>query len=296
MGRNKIVMSQPTVKTNSDSQEQALFEQFNHPEKFELNGMIIKVVDIQPQKLKTNIPTIVVPGFSATPDTLKDLILQTALAGRRVISAYAPHGISLKTKNKDVNLPEAEMRKLELLLQLISVKNFSRVNVIANSEGAIAVTTAATLYPDKFANIILIDPAGLIGDDNFFQLAKRKMADAEAEELFLPKFKKVRYPASKIDAIESFLINIPASLKEIHAIAHSDITENLKKIHEAGIGLKIIHGIDDKIFPLEKVRAMIDEKTLCCLQEVEGSHNMIYSFEPYGRQAEQALTDLEQKK
>lgn len=266
------------------------------------------MVDIAPSELKTEVPTLIMPGFSATPEALKDSILRTAEAGRRVVSAYAPHGV--KTEREVADLPEAETRKLEMMLQLIEAKGFDKVSVIANSEASIYVAAAAALYPEKFSHIVLIEPAGLIGEDSFFRLIKRVLADIKEEKAHDADKQRVAYPSPKSVGIKSVLSNITASIKEVRAIAQSDIVSALEKIHESGIGISIIHAVDDKVFPMNRVQQKMEEKMRQRIEHlgdlaetgiidgfysVTGTHNSIYAYEPYGRIAEEALSALEEK-
>ncbi len=286
------------VAPESEPIKDPLLEQFNHPESIEIDGESFDVVDITPEKLKTKIPTIIVPGFSATPEALKNLILDTAGAERRVISAYAPHGI--KTDKEHPDLPDAEMRKLELLLKLIEIKGLEKMNIIANSEASIYVTAAAVLYPEKFENIVLIDPAGLIGKDSTLQLLKRVVDDTKTEGKLKKTFQNgvgiSKYPSPRSVGVKSILSNPSASFQEIQAIANSDITQALEEIHKNGIGVSIIHGADDKMFPMDKVQQMVKGNMVDGFYSVWGSHNSIYQYDPFGQAAEAALTALENKK
>ncbi|MFA7662329.1 MAG: hypothetical protein WCX88_00220, partial [Patescibacteria group bacterium] len=87
----EIYNEQSVSETNSE--EKDLLEQFENSKEIDFNGKLFKVIDIAPKELKTKIPTLMIPGFSATPEALKDAILRIAEKGRRVISAEAPHGI-----------------------------------------------------------------------------------------------------------------------------------------------------------------------------------------------------------
>ncbi|MFA7663164.1 MAG: hypothetical protein WCX88_04605, partial [Patescibacteria group bacterium] len=214
--------------------------------------------------------------------------------GRRVISAEAPHGID--TTNREVKIPKAEARKFELLLSLIEKKDLDKVNIISNSESSIYVAAAAALYPEKFENIVFIEPAGLIGNDNFWDLLKRNMQEAKEDERQSKLKEKVKYPSSASIGMRSIFSNLPASIKEIDAIAHADITMMLEQIHNAGIGISIIHAVDDKIFPMEKIQKIIKAHTIDGFYSVSGGHNSIYLYEPFGRAAEAALSALENKK
>lgn len=282
-----------SIESGANLQEDPLVEQFNHPEEIEINGEVVEVMDIAPPELKTDTPTIVVPGFSATPEALKDAILRTAEAGRRVISADAPHGV--KTERKDTGLPGAEARKIEVLLGLIEAKDLEKVNVIANSEASIYTAAAAALFPEKFKNIVLVEPAGLIGNDSFFKLLKRVQEDLKKERERESRMQRVKYPASEAIGRRSIRSNIIASIREVRAMAHADITPLLEQAHKQGVGISIIHAVEDRVFPMERVQQMVKSHMIDGFYSVEGTHNSIYQFEPFGRAAEKALSALERK-
>jgi len=90
--------------------------------------------------------------------------------------------------------------------------------------------------------------------------------------------------------------NIPASFREIQAISKADITEALAEMHEQGIGISIIHAVDDKVFPMDKVQKWWMPKALTDFI-VSGEHTIIIMCSNhYGKAAELALTALEKKK
>jgi pimeloyl-ACP methyl ester carboxylesterase len=309
-------------ETNPD--EQRLLDQFNNPEKIILNGEEIEVVDISPspENLKGELPVLYLPGFSATPEALKSAILQTAQAGRRVISANAPHGVEAKPwfyksvlglENENPDLPEAELRKTMLLRELIKKKGLQKVSVIAHSEAAIWVTAEASVHPGRFSEVVYVDPAGLTGKDTAPGLAKKTLDDLRqsgkldkketAREEFLrqqgsqgyEKRKEAKY-ISMTAGLKSMASNPAASLREMQAIANADITPGLKKMHEAGIGIGVIHAKDDKVFDVEKVKGMLDQNLIDDFQIIEGSHGDIYTKELYGRVPEVELSLLEKKR
>ncbi len=287
----------PDAKALIESSEgithKKLLAQFDNPHTLELNGKPVDVVDIVPEDLKTEVPTLVIPGFSATPEALKDSIIRIAEAGRRVISAYAPHGIPSERAEGD--LPPAEMRKLELLLSLLEKKELQKINVIANSEGAISVAVAAVLYPEKFENIVLVEPAGIVGTVSALELIRRTLADA-ADQASNKDLGRAQYPAPRSVGIKSILSNLVATVQEIRSIGQADITPALAEIHSKGIGVSIIHAVDDKVFSMEKVLQMVHANMLDGFYSIKGNHMSLYERDPIGRAAEAALSALEFKK
>jgi pimeloyl-ACP methyl ester carboxylesterase len=291
----KVKQEQFPQISAKDNEEARLLTKFGTPKEINLHGEAVRVVDIAPEKLKSETPTLMVPGFSATPEGLKDAILRTAEAGRRVISAYAPHGIETH-RGEESDLEQAQARKLDMLLDLLDEEGIKKVNVIAHSEAAIYVTVAAILYPERFENIVLVEPAGLIGEDNFFDLLKRFLADVR-EQMKQDKIRpKAQNPSPLSVGIKSVLSDISESYEEVKAISRSDITPALKKLHELGIGVSIIHAVEDKIFPMEKIQQMIKADMIDGFYSVQGPHNSIMLYRPFGQVAEEALTALENKR
>lgn len=278
---------------HAETPKEKLLRSFDKGEMLEMNGEQVRIVDIAPDKLKSQIPTLILPGFSATPDALKDVIIKTAEAGRRVVSSYAPHGI--EPGDAEADLAHAELRKLALTLKMIEHKNIEKVNVIANSEASIYLLAAAKMYPEKFANIVLIEPAGLYGDDTVWNLLKRTYADMQENEAQKPTERPAEFPSPRSVGIKSILSNPAASLREMRAIVDADITESLKSVHDAGVRLSIIHAVDDKLFPMENVLERVHADMVDGFYSIKGTHHSIYQYEPYGEAAEAALTALERK-
>jgi pimeloyl-ACP methyl ester carboxylesterase len=285
------------VNREEKSVVEKLVKAFDRPKQMNIYGQNFDVVDIQPETLKTSTPTIYVPGFSATPEALKDPIIRMAEAGRRVISAYAPHGVKGELEHE--SLPKIEAQKLDLFLQLIEYKKLGKVNVVANSEASLYVVIAATLFPEKFENIVLVDPAGLIGKDGAFQLLQRVVEDMKKEGQLkgnLPQsVRPSEFPSPRSVGMKSILSNVKASIQEIQAISTADIADALREIHTNGIGVSIIHGADDRIFPMERLQEMVTSDMVSGFYSVAGSHNSIYQYEPYERAVEAALTALEKR-
>ena len=288
--KNPEQKSTPNLKV--ETEEEYLVKQFHNPKKLDLNGEKIDVVDISPRETIKGIPTLILPGFSATPLALKDMIIRTAEQGRRVISADAPHGINIKDRQSD--LPDAEMRKLELVLKTMEVSGLEKVNVIGHSESAIYIVAAAALYPEKFANIVLVEPAGLQGKDNALSLLFRFLEDMKEDARQSKDFKKVKFPSPNV-GVHSVLSDVVASAKELHAISKVDISQVLEKIRESGVKVSIIHAVDDKLFPMERIQEKTTAKMVDGFYSIKGTHNNIYGYEPFGRAAEAALTALENK-
>jgi len=274
----------------------ALVKQFESPEILEIDGRKVEVVDIRPKNQKTNIPVVVAPGWAATPEVFRDNILALAESGRRTISVKLYHGIET---DKIDGYPDAELRKMAAVVRTLEEKGVEKVDAVGHSEAGAYLTIAATLFPDKFRNIILVNPAGMIGQDDIASLSIRFSSDVvdEIANSFKNRHHIKQILRSFSEAGKAVASNPLQALKQGIAISGTQIQEQLKKLKEKGIGISIIHAGKDKAFPMDRVQRVARSEQLHGFYSVTGSHNQIY-LEPrrYSLVVDEALTALEKRK
>jgi len=280
----------------------SLEAQYENKQKLELMGGEVDFVDLRPDIQEHDVPVLFCPGWVTTSGAVKDNLLEFANQGRRTICIDASHGIDTEgsSMNEEMikDLPEAELRKVAALIQSMEKKGIDQVDAVAMSEGGIYLTIAATLYPEKFRNIVLVDPAGMSGEDGFKELAGRFSKDWFYEKLkgFLnPKVIGQIIKKEIVDA-KNIAANISQSIKEVEAISSTQIPELLKNLKSEGKGISIIHSVDDKAFPMKKIQEMTNTDQVDGFYSVKGSHNQ-FMLEPslYTKLADQALDALEKK-
>jgi len=284
------------MKWENPEQIDSIDEQFKSPEILKLGEEEVEVVDIKPENPKTEIPTILVPGWTATPETFKDNILDLAELNRRVISINAPHGIDVSEQVE--NIPEAELRKVVALAKVLEEKKIDKVDIVAHSEGGLYGTIAATLYPEKIRNLILVDPASMIGKDNprrlstdfsmdFLKQAVRGIKDGEA--------RKAIFRLSK-ESVKAMARNPMQAVKQVFAMSDSDIRGMLEKLKKQGVGISVIHAVDDKAFPMERMQEMVNTDQVDGFYSIKGTHNeILLNHKRCSELADQALSDLEKR-
>lgn len=303
-------------------------EQFEKKDIVEIDGKKIGVVDIKPQTPKTDVPVFICPGWAENSSVFKKNILTMAELGRETFFIDSAHGINIKgTKEDTDNFPKAELRKVEAFIKVLEEKNIDKIDAVAHSEGGIYLIIAAILYPEKFRNLVLVDPAGIIGKDNFIGLAKRFSADLINEIKRGIKEPNIRGPIIKktYEAAKAIIANPKRSMEEVFAIAETRIDDLLRGLKEKGIGISIIHAVDDKAFPMKRVKETLyplkdqteqlqQEKNISkedAMKEakktleakmvngfywVKGTHNeLILNPEKYTKLVDFALTAMEEK-
>ena len=176
-----------TPPSDDELNDEKIFEaQFAQREYFEVAGGTAEVVDVTPEKLKDEVPLFFAPAWACNIEVYKRAIETLSEQERRVISLNHPRrGGDLKASSSEEEMkkyPEEELRKAYNILEMLDQKGVDKVDVIAHSEGAINVTIAATLHPEKFRNIVYFAPAGLIGKDKFTRLMKGFAAQEKRAE------------------------------------------------------------------------------------------------------------------
>ena len=256
-----------------------------------------EIVDIKPVLQKDIVPILLAPGWGDTPQAYEECLKIIHDGNRRVLSVSHPR--RGKSVAEETDFPMAETRKVQSLISIIDQKNLEKVDVIAHSEGAIYTIIAATLYPEKFRNIVLVNPGGLIGQDKFHKLVGRMLVSAVHDITQAMRNPYERRPLTNAakEIAKYFSKNPKRATEELSAIAKSDIREMVKKLHESGIGISVVAGVDDSIFPIKPMMKVLNrqEALIEGFYSVKGGHNKIITDAGYTSLALHALDSLKYK-
>lgn len=262
-------------------------------------GGSVEVYDLHPDNEKTAVPVVFIPGWGGTPEMYKKNLEVLVGLNRRTISANAPHGIESELHpSESEHMPDAELRKVAAFMQMLDDKKIEKTNAIGHSEGCIDVVIAATLYPERFKNIVLVNPGGMIGEDNLWRLSTCFTKDIVKTYVDAVKNKTLRGPlmrASK-EVTASVVTSPVKAFREILSISNTQIHEMLKELKKQGIGISIIHGVDDEVFPMDRVQDITTSEMVDGFYSVKGRHGQFQlEADLYTKLAESALSALEQK-
>lgn len=288
-------------------------EQFADRKEFRVAGGTAEVVDITPSSGRTGEPVLFAPAWGCTLEVYKPAFKTLVEENVRTISLDHPRrgGDMSSVPEKAVEkYPYETLRRALNITGVLEQKGVEKTGVIAHSAGAADVIVAAMLHPEKFRNIILYGGAGLIGKDRFMRLLKGFVGQSKRAESLkgTEKFpeisvteteKEVAAKAAK-EALKYLAGNPIRALKEAAALTDekAQILEMLRYLHnEKGIGMGIIHGVDDPVFPMERVQEMVKADMIDGFLSVRGGHGEIGNHpERYMTAAKKMLDAIEKKK
>lgn len=290
-------------------------ELFANQEIYESPAGKNRVVDVSPEFPRTELPVTLLSGMGATPEVNKQIIQTFWKDGRRTLSmAYDRKGGKGEVTPEVSFGAEEQIRKADALIDALERKGIGKTDVVGHSEGALVAIIAASKRPDLFRNIILLDPAGMVGESNVMQLVIRQMK----ENIAVAKRVKADAEAKAGEALASREFNKhlsdsgPRALDELKGVAGSQIQDVLGSLHQLGIGISIIHGRDDLLFPMKQIQKIAGSSLLSTevqngtewenlsidgFYSVSGRHNEI-QFQPqrYTEVVIEALDALDRKK
>ncbi|HLA03673.1 MAG TPA: alpha/beta hydrolase [Patescibacteria group bacterium] len=272
-----------------------------HKEKIERVVGTLEVTDItpKPENLKDRVPVLLIPGWAETPKTHDDTVKTIANEGRRIITIKIPRIGGVKPEG---GYSEAEYTKARALVDTLNKKGIKTTDIIAHSEGALSAIIAAEIFtqesqPQRIRNIVFVEPVGLIGKDHLRNLMGRwgKMVAKDTGRFFRGSRKK-NMSRAFAEAIKYAAKNPIRTLAEAGVVSASDIYKSLSDLKKNGIGVSVIHAVDDTLFPMEKVLEIAKEKggmDTIGFYSVKGDHREISVHpEKYAVLAVNALEDI----
>ncbi|MEI6843587.1 MAG: alpha/beta hydrolase [bacterium] len=278
----------------NNRQEKTFDEQFQVKKEIESGGVSVEFVDLIPENQKTDVVCVFAPGWGETPETLRESLRVLYESGRRAVS------LKHSRQQNEISVDEDEFgnekQKSSAISDVIEECHIEKVDGIGHSEGAINILLAAQEHPEKFRSIILIAPAGLIGKDGFFALIGRFLTNIKesAKRMMKEKESTESLARSAKETAKYIARNPKKSMEEAYEISESQTEEILKDLHSKGIKIIIIHGVDDPVFPMERMQEILKAGSVDGFYSVKGDHNEIYvSPQKYAKVVDSALDAIE---
>ncbi len=298
-------------------------EQFENPETMVLDGQPVEVFDIWPEEPKHETPVVFGCGWETSPEVYRASILAMAKDGFRVIAAKAPHGMDIRSESvlsgreRDMSeYPKAELRKLAAVLEAMHAKGIKEADAVGHSESAIFLTMAATMFEDKFRNLTLVNPAGVVENSTVGKVARGFAKNAAFEPaivkqviLSIKKRQDPDFDPKKVDLtqknqgdfgllqyIRTTASNPWEAIRSIFALSTADIRGMLRDLKAKGKNISVIHSVDDKGFPMTGVQRSLSTKEVTGFYSLPGSHNAIFTnSDVYTKAIVHSLNAMEKK-
>lgn len=258
-----------------------------------------QITQINPERLKDNIPIFVSPGWGVekAENSMVETLETLASEGRMVISASFEREEKI-IENEIEDIPIAELQKALTIIETINKNGLEKVDAIGHSEGGLNLAIAASLYPEKFRNLVFVSPAGMMGKkDSYLDLIKKFTIDEGINEIKYRNDSNINSFYDYLKNIIKYIAKNPSlAHKEAQEINNSDIFEMTKHLKEQGIGVGLICGVNDKVFPIEEVIKNADEGNIDHFISTKGHHGSFVLNKEHVLLAENLLTNMARNK
>lgn len=334
-------MGLETPTQREERVEKSIFEkQFAQRQHIRMAGGDADIVDIKPEHQKSEIPVLWAPSWGVGIEHFKPILEQLVTNGRRVVSLDHPrtggepkHAIdklkTLGTASRAESIQNivddnsfAEVRKALNIIDTLDAAGIQKTDTIAYSEGAINTIIAALLQPERFRNIILYAPAGLIGKDNFFRLVREFTRQDEnmPKEHAIPVLPEERARAEQLGHTIPEYAEIPVTLgrermattagnesqtyitknpyrafTEVVGISTGQIHDALRELRSKGVHISVMAQVDDPVFPMDRMQKTVTGDMVDGFLSIRGPGHGIGAPEVYAPAMEALLSAMEQK-
>lgn len=264
----------------------------------------LAIYDAAPAVMKDSLPVVLCAGWMERPRMIRPRARALFARSRRVLTLDTARsgGMSVPPylRKFQSRFGQVELRKACALLALLEEKHIPRADLIAHSEGALFALAAALARPEKFRTLILVNPAGLVGEDGAFALTARFLRELSMRGRSLALAAEGKEPvnlaalrlgaADILGAVGTFLAHPLGALASVRSIARADLRGLVREARGKGLRVGIVHSTADQIFPDPRMHdalaGEVDE-----FIEPKGSH-VWYMVEPerYGDLMDEILT------
>jgi pimeloyl-ACP methyl ester carboxylesterase len=167
---------------------------------------------------------------------------------------------------------------IEFIMEHRENKDFQQADILGLSEGCIVAVLVKFWYHDLVRNLVLVNPAGLIGKDRLLHLAMRFPRDVVPAFLVRAWKRGLGKELEGSHSIGSMLTLLRAphrALQSVLAIAASDSREMLEKIGErcGRPSIAVIACRDDRAFPAHRIEQALGPQSGLMLDIRPGTHN-----------------------
>jgi pimeloyl-ACP methyl ester carboxylesterase len=275
-------------------------EQWSRPFRLAADPDHVAIYDLKPAHEKSERPVLLVPGWGGTPEMYRSNIAMLFEAGRRILIVDAPHGIENALPEASMNeMPKAQERRIAALILTLDDRQIQQTDAIGHSEGCLDLVFSAYLFSARFNSLVLVESPGLFGEDAWWRLAGRFLIDALGSYRDLvgkPELKRPLLLATR-EIGSSFVRDPVQSGREVFSIANAQIKRLLRLIKRNEICVSMIHGVDDRTFPMNRVQELITSDMVDGFFSVKGRHGQ-FQLEPsrYTKLADYALTAMDAKR
>jgi pimeloyl-ACP methyl ester carboxylesterase len=240
----------------------------------------VSYIEVCPSRPVSKVPIFFAPGWGhAVHAGVKVIIKTLAEKRRRAIVIEHPHDIKDTSKHIPLQLRRAygaaEVRKAAAVLAFLETMGIPKVDLLAHSEGTVYSLIAATAEPERFRDIILTNPIGMLSQDNFFKFAFRRtlgnLLPKESEkmkpgQLRAPKFSGKRFRAPGISVLKGegrtgFILKTPfTALRDTLTVTKSHVHRLLRNLDKKGVRVAIVACVDDRLVPINQLQEALREE------------------------------------
>ncbi|HTR18472.1 MAG TPA: hypothetical protein VMH91_00610 [Candidatus Paceibacterota bacterium] len=275
-------------------------EQWKHPQEITTPlGEKIDLYDMRPEHEKTPVPTLLVSGFTGTAELWKKNMRELYTLGRRTLVVDGSHGVDYDPNetNLDKRAMDPEYRKVAAMSAALDGAHVEKADAVAHSKGCIDLVLAAYAYPERFRNIVLIEPAGMNPNESLVQVIWRnQLKDVpsmnKAHEAYKrgdPGYQWDIHPEDSVilDLSKEITQHPIQVVKELYSIANVRVIDLLRKVKEKGIGIVIVQSPEDEMFRAEVMTGEVSKNEA---GEVLAGENGKVLMEKQGSLASQKLS------
>ncbi len=219
---------------------------------------------------------IVCPGWGETIEVLSYSMKELEKLNRPII--VLEHPKQLQPMSNPTNYHDNQYQKARNIIGVVEHFNLHKVDLIAHSEGAVNGLIAASIKPDLFRSISMLNPAGIVKYKTslMFVVNMIRKIVLDAKRSYKSTINWALFKHHLFTVKSHGFAGFRMLWHDINSSAQQPIVGLVASLARYGVFTTIIAGKEDVIFPSKKIKQYINTDKIDKYIEVDGWHDELH--------------------
>lgn len=234
------------------------------------------------------------PGWGESIEILKYSMNELKRLNRPLVVLEHPR--QFKPVDNPLDVHNNQYQKAHNIISVIKHFNLSQIDLISHSEGSMNGLVAASINPEIFRSVTLLNPSGIVrfrSRAHFLMTLCRKVAVDAKRVRKMPQHGEIFKLHTKMGKKHG-VVNTKQLREDLSSATKFSILGLISSLVKSNIFISVVAAKDDVLYPANSIKQRLETNQINKYVETEGWHDeMHYNPEKYAQIINEILTEID---